>query len=70
MMHYDIKDENSFAISETYFDEKLPYFGLIEECFVGFHYAELMNAVDSLSKEIEDLLCRQFNIEKIRIKRL
>lgn len=45
MMHYDLKNNGKFAISEANFDESKLFYGLIEECFHGESYVSYANSI-------------------------
>lgn len=68
MMHYDLKDDGIFAITEGSFDEEKIFFGLIEECFNGESYEQYSNRIDIFRKQMEDLITQQYDMDSVRLK--
>ena len=70
MMHYDFSSDGQFVISDDNFDEKKNLFGLVEECFDGKSYEQLYKDLSSLSDKLEELIRRQFDFQKLKLKNL
>lgn len=70
MMHYDLVENGTFAISEACYDETKPLFGLVETCFNNATYESFTAEIDSLGEMIEKLLVSQFNFKTLQIKKL
>lgn len=70
MMHYDLIDGQSFAVSEEYFNETEPLFGLVESYFSGLSYFKLFDELSSFAAAVEQFLMNQFDFRKVHPKRL
>lgn len=70
MMHYDLKNDGVFAITEANFDEKKLLYGLIEECFKGEIYKSYFDKITHMGEQIESFITQQFNFATVCLKEL
>lgn len=68
MMHYDLKNNGVFVITEDNFDEKKLLYGLIEECFNGEIYKSYFEKIIDMGEQIENFITQQFNFDIVSLK--
>ena len=69
MMHFDLKNNGEFAISNEYFDISKPLYGLIETCF-GMSYNDYYIKLSEYGKRLDSFISGFFNIHYAKIKPL
>ena len=69
MMHYDLKNNGVFVITEDNFDEKKLLYGLIEECFNGEIYKSYFEKIIDMGEQIENFITQQFNFDIVSLKK-
>lgn len=69
MMHFDLKNNGAFAISNEYYDISKPLFGLIETCF-GMSYNDYFIKLSEYGKRLDSFISGFFNIQNAKIKPL
>ena len=69
MMHFDLKNNGEFAISQDCYDMSKPLFGLIESCF-GMSYNEYFNKLSDYGKRLDKFISDLFDIRNAKIKPL
>ena len=69
MMHFDLKNNGKFAISQDCYDISKPLFGLIETCF-GLSYNEYFNKLSDYGKRLDKFISDLFDIRNAKIKPL
>lgn len=69
MMHFDLKNNGKFAISQDCYDISKPLFGLIETCF-GMSYNEYFIKLSEYGKRLDCFISGFFNIQNAKIKPL
>lgn len=66
MMHFDLKNNGAFAISNDYYDISKPLFGLIETCF-GMSYNDYFIKLSEYGKRLDSFISGFFNIQYAKI---
>lgn len=70
MMHYNLNNHGSFAISKNYYSAEKPFFGLIESCFEGLSYKEYYCKLSSFGRKISDFIAESFYIYETKLQKL
>lgn len=69
MMHYDLCDKNGKpTILEEKFDESIPFWGLVESCFLGKKWDSFFYELRNYIAELEEYLLTWFSVDKNKIK--
>ena len=70
MMHYSFINNGHYCISDEFIDFQLPFGGLVESCFSGMNYGNLLEAVEAFMDRLAYHLLLICNINSHKIKPL
>ena len=69
MMHYKLNNYGVDLINPQFFNDNLPFFGLVESCYNGMSFSDLTEKIDNALNIIEQFLIQFFSINEKDITR-
>ncbi len=68
MMHYDLYDNEIATIFQENYNFQEPFYGLIESCFEGRSYNEIILSLEQYILEMEECLLAWFHVDMRKVK--